>query len=80
MNLPGPVADIGNSSVATALATQDSDTWETLTCGVDQHHRYPMVSTGCRLVDLRVNVEGAAQLESIDPSVCDGLSSDTPRS
>jgi hypothetical protein len=30
--------------------------------GVDQHHRYPMVSPGCRLVDLRVNIKGAAEL------------------
>jgi hypothetical protein len=62
VNLPGPVADIGNSSVAAAVARQDSGTGETLICGVDQHHRYPMVSTRCRLVDLRVNVEGAAEL------------------
>ena len=45
---------------------EGSDTGETLMCGVDQHHRYPMVSPGCRLVDMRVNVEGAGSWERID--------------
>ena len=68
MNLPGPGGDMGNSLVAVAgqvalrLVPRDSETGETLICGVDQHHRYPMVSPRCRLVDLRVNVEGAAEL------------------
>ena len=68
MNLPGPVGDMGNSSIAVAgqiallTGRKGSETWETLICGVDQHHRYPMVSPGCRLVDLRVNIKGSAEL------------------
>jgi hypothetical protein len=64
MSLLVAAGDVGNSaSFAVALACRDLNTGETLMQGVDQHHRYSMMSPGCRLVDLRMNVEGAAGLK-----------------
>lgn len=60
MNLLAPVGDVGSFSVTAPLAWRGLDTGETLMLGVDQHHGYSMMSPGCRLVDPRVNVEGAA--------------------
>ena len=46
-----------------ARAWRDMDTGGTLMLGVDQHHRYLMMSPECRFVDPHMNVEGRMGVE-----------------